>query len=219
MARSLLALLTFFPLVILAQDSGWELRYDKDDIQVHHRKSNLSPINELKLVTVVNSSMPVLLQFLSDVDHFPIWVYGCVEARQVEQPTPAEGIYYSRMDFPWPLRDRDFYAHSKASVLDQGKKVLIEVEGRPDFRPEREKVVRIPHLSVNWTLTELTPNRIRIEYYLHTDPGGNLPKWMVNMALDKGPAETLQNIRTGLASFTPDVKTRGSKQLAAGQRK
>jgi hypothetical protein len=199
----LFPILLFFllPAPILAQEAEWTLRYDKDDIQVHHRKSEFSSINELKLVTTVPTSMPVLLQFLSDVDHFPIWVYRCVEAREVERMSRAEGVYYSRMDFPWPLRDRDFFARSRARVEQGGKVVIIEVEGEPDYEAERHQVVRIPMLKVTWTLTELAPEKIRVEYYLHTDPGGNLPNWMINMAIDKGPSETMQNIRSRLVSY------------------
>jgi len=194
-------LLFLAPSSTFAQEESWDLRYDKDDIQIHHRKSEYSSINELKLVTTVHTSMPVLLQFLSDVDHFPIWVYRCVEAREVERISRAEGVYYSRMDFPWPLKDRDFYARSKARIEQGGKVVIIEVEGEPDYEPERYQVVRIPLLKVTWTLTELAPQKIRIEYYLHTDPGGNLPGWLVNMALEKGPSETMQNIRGSLLTY------------------
>ncbi len=34
-----------------------------------------------------------------------------------------------------------------------------------------------------------------MEYYIYSDPGGSLPDWLVNMALDVGPRETIKNIR------------------------
>lgn len=206
MHRPILLFLFFLPAFLPGQTEEWTLQYDKDQIQVHYRKSPHSSINELKLSTVVQTSMTTLLEFLSDVDHFPIWVYRCSEAREVESMSNAEGVYYSRMDFPWPLKDRDFYARSKVDFQKGGKVVVIKVEGEPDYQPKLSHVVRIPYLKVNWTLTEVAPNQIHIEYYLHTDPGGSLPKWLINMALDKGPSETMYNIRTELASYVKLVE-------------
>ncbi len=210
-------LLFLVPLSIRAQEAEWTLRYDKDDIQVHHRKSEYSSIHELKLVTTVPTSMPVLLQFLSDVDHFPIWVYRCVEAREVERMSRAEGVYYSRMDFPWPLKDRDFFARSRARVGQDGKVVVIEVEGEPDYEAERSQVVRIPMLKVTWTLTELATEKIRVDYYLHTDPGGNLPSWLINLAIDKGPSETMQNIRSRVISYHHQQVSRPQASASSSQ--
>ena len=53
--------------------------------------------------------------------------------------------------------------------------------------------MRNAHTS--WTLLPGPGGWTYVEYYIYSDPGGSLPDWLVNMALDVGPRETIKNIR------------------------
>ena len=47
-----------------------------------------------------------------------------------------------------------------------------------------------------WTLLPGPGGWTYVEYYVYSDPGGSLPDWLVNMALDVGPRETIKNMRS-----------------------
>ncbi len=36
---------------------------------------------------------------------------------------------------------------------------------------------------------------LSVEYYLYSHPGGSLPSWLVNTAVDMGPRETIKSVR------------------------
>ena len=52
--------------------------------------------------------------------------------------------------------------------------------------------------STKWTIFPGGGGWIYVEYLIHSDPGGSLPDWLVNMAIDVGPRETIKGIRTML---------------------
>jgi hypothetical protein len=46
-----------------------------------------------------------------------------------------------------------------------------------------------------WTLVPGKGGWVYVEYYIYSHPGGSIPDWMVNMAIDVAPRETIKNIR------------------------
>ena len=47
---------------------------------------------------------------------------------------------------------------------------------------KRDDTVRLTVFEGSWTLEPVPGKGTRIAYYLHTNPGGNIPTWMVNRA-------------------------------------
>ena len=48
--------------------------------------------------------------------------------------------------------------------------------------------------DINWYVTRASANSIRIVYTFETDPGGNVPSWLVNNFADKGPFESFKKL-------------------------
>ena len=53
-------------------------------------------------------------------------------------------------------------------------------------------------LEIKWNLYPQKDGRVKIEYFLKSDPAGSIPTWMVNLALDQGPIETIKNMQREL---------------------
>lgn len=139
----------------------------------------------------MDASMSTIMALLYDISLYPNWVYTCTEAKVAKQVSDKELYYYSKMDFPWPLNDRDVIAHSTIHQDPKTGKVTSDTKAAPDFLPEKADVVRIKNMQVHWSLTPQKDGTVYIEYFLTSDPGGNIPAWAINMGLDRGPVQSM----------------------------
>lgn len=179
----------------LSAQSDWELKKDKNDIQVYYRDAADSYVKELKIKTIIDAPLSTIMALLYDVELYPEWVYSCSTANLEKQVTDSEVYYYSVMDFPWPLWDRDFIAHGKIHQDPVTGKITTSSVAKPAFLPEKKGIVRIKEMNIRWELTPQKDGTVLVEYYLKSHPGGNLPAWAINMALDKGPVQSITGLK------------------------
>lgn len=186
--------LLLIPAFAFAQSTdGWIFKNEKNGIKVYYRKT--SDVYELKLITSIQSSMAGLVSLLSDVESYPQWGYKITEAEFIRKYSETESVYRSRFDFPWPLDDRDIVMHNKVQQDPVSGKVTATSMATPAMASEQPDAVRIRDAKTVWTIYPGTGGWLYVEYYVYSNPGGNLPDWLVNMALDVGPRETIQHIR------------------------
>lgn len=187
-----LFLVSFCCTTLSLAQTEWKLKKEVDNLKVYYRESEHSTINEIKVRYIAEASLSNIVAVLKDVPGFTGWIYSCAEARVLEQKSNKETIYYSRLDFPFPMSDRDFIAKSKLWQDATTKEIFIKVIGDTDYLPAKKNIVRLPKLVVNWHIKPLTGKRVQIEYHILSDPGGSIPDWLVNLAIDKGPVNSMQ---------------------------
>ncbi|MFZ4633427.1 MAG: START domain-containing protein [Saprospiraceae bacterium] len=191
----LLAIIMVLSQEVSAQNpggSGWVFKSEKDNIKVYYRKT--ADVYELKLTTSVQTTLHGLIKLFSESNQYNKWAYKVAETRLLKKNSETDFYYYARIDFPWPMSDRDVVMHS---TLYQNKDLSVVCTSNcvSDFLPEVEGLVRMPKSTTRWALFPGKDDWLYIEYYLYSDPGGNIPDWAVNMALEVGPMETIKNIR------------------------
>lgn len=184
---------TFFSASLAQNPNEWILKNDKNGVKVFYRKT--SDVYELKLVTSIKSSLSGLITLLSEVDNYPKWGYKVAESKLLSQKSETESVYYSRLDFPWPLDDRDIIMYNRVEQDPVSRKIVASSKAMPTYIPEKDGVIRINTARTVWTIIPGPGGWLYVEYYIYSDPGGSLPDWLVNMAIDVGPRETIKNIR------------------------
>lgn len=188
------AALLFFAQIVTAQpNDGWVFKNEKEAVKVYLRRT--ADVNEIKLITSLKSPLSGLVQLFSEVENYPTWGYKVIESRLIRRVSDHECYYYSRIDFPWPLNDRDLVMHS---ILEQDpvtRAITARSEAVPDMLPEVPDVVRMRTAHTKWTLIPGAGGWVYVEYYIYSNPAGNIPDWLVNMAVDTGPRETIKNMR------------------------
>ncbi len=184
-----------FGLVSLSAQSPakpWKFKHEKSDIKVFY-KNDGSGIYDLKLVTNLDGySMEAVAAILMDVEAYTQWVYKTSESWRVRTVSETEMVYYNVSDFPWPMADRDVILTSKISYNSDSKTLISGSKATSTGVDKRDDRVRMDLVDVKWTCIEKSDGKIEIEYTLKSDPGGLLPDWAVNMALDFGPVETMK---------------------------
>ncbi len=73
--------------------------------------------------------------------------------------------------------------------------VVFHSEAVPDFLPPNDKHVRVPETISHWEITPAANGVLNLEYYLRADPGGAIPAWVVNLALQTGPFKSMKRLR------------------------
>ena len=186
-----LAFLLTFSSIGYAQSNPWELKSKKGDLEVYYRDAPDSDFKELKITTQLDAPLSTVIAAMSDVDAFPDWVYKCSEAVNLKQVSDTELYYYVRMDLPWPFHDRDLISHSTLRQDPDTKVVISEGYAVPNYVDEKKDVIRVPTNNIKWVITPLDNGLIDIEYTLKSSPGGSVPAWLMNLAIDHGPVQTM----------------------------
>lgn len=174
-------------------NEGWILKNEKDAVKVYYRKT--SGIYELKLTTSIKVPLPGIVRLFDEVHKYAAWGYKVSEARLLKRVSATEMYYYSRIDFPWPMSDRDVILHTKLSQDPHSLAIYSVSTSEPDYIPEVKDVIRMRDVYTKWTLIPGPGGWLYLEYYLNSDPGGSIPDWAINMALDVGPRETIKRMR------------------------
>ncbi|MBK6931227.1 MAG: hypothetical protein IPH12_10315 [Saprospirales bacterium] len=120
---------------------GWVLKSQRNAIKVFYRKT--SDIHELKLTTSIKTPLSGIVHLLDDVDKYTVWGYKISEARLIKRISPTEIIYYSRIDFPWPMSDRDVVLRTTVEQDLQNNAVTSSSVAVAGWAPEVKDVIRL----------------------------------------------------------------------------
>lgn len=176
----------------------WELKSDKNGIFIYTRDLADSKFKAIKVECELDATLSQLVAVLLDVNSGAEWVYSTKSSVLLKQVSPSELYYYSEVKVPWPASNRDFIARLKVVQDSATKIVTVYGPTFPDYIPKKEGIVRVPRAEGRWVITPVARRRVRIVYTLNTDPGGDIPAWLVNLFAAKGPSESFRNLKAQL---------------------
>lgn len=177
---------------------GWELRTENDGIKVY---TKIFPDSKFKAIRVdmdLRATLSQIVALLMDVNEGTQWVYATKSAVLLKQISPNELVYYSEVRLPWPLANRDFIAQLKATQDTKTKIVTIDGPVVPDYVPVKDGIVRVTRSMGKWIITPVGPRHVKLVYTLRMDPGGDLPAWLFNLFVTKGPTESFKKLQAEL---------------------
>ncbi len=198
------ALSFFFLSFQTIKDAGnpWQLKKEVDGIKIYLRSSPTSRLKELKTVNRFKTSLSTLVALIADKEAYPKWVYGCSKSYFIKKINAHESYHYQETKTPWPLTNRDLVVHTILRQDTISKVVTIQSTGVPAYLPEKHSNVRVPEFNACWKFTPLANETVEVEYYMSLDPGGEIPDWVVNLAVTEGPVRTLQNMEALLHQYS-----------------
>jgi hypothetical protein len=173
---------------------NWKLSRDKEGIKIYLSETANSKFKSVKVECILAGNYDKLIAALTDVDHLKDWVYNTKKSFILKKVNPYEMYYYTETSIPWPMSNRDVVIHVKIYRDSLQRFLRIVSVNEPNYFPEKDGKVRVPHLSINWYVTMPAAKTISIVYILEADPGGSVPAWLVNDFADKGPYETFKKL-------------------------
>jgi hypothetical protein len=172
------------------KEKDWQLKKFENGIAVYTRLATNSNYKELRSVFQIKTTLSSFLAVLGDFESYPEWVYRCGKSKTLKKISNTEFMHYQTVNAPWPVDSRDIVIHIKIKQDPITKTVIQNANGAADSLAEVKDFVRIKVFHATWTLVPEKGGIINAEYRLLVEPGGNIPAWLVNMAVVEGPYET-----------------------------
>ncbi|TMI90984.1 MAG: lipid-binding protein [Bacteroidetes bacterium] len=173
---------------------NWKLSKDEDGIKVYQSEVKHSKFKSIKVECTLEGTYDKLMAILNDVPNRKTWVYNNKNSSLLKRVSASEFYYYSEIHLPWPMTNRDVVAHLKMNKDSLNRFLKISEESVPGYAPEKNGIVRVQQSDISWYVTMPSAKMISIVYIFHTEPGGSLPAWVVNMFTDKGPYESFKKL-------------------------
>lgn len=185
------------------QDGDWSLVKENGKTRVYTRSNKDSKIKEVRIRTQMNVDFEHFIKVLSDVSNYNEWVYKGRNAKLLDQINDNEMYYFIESDFPFPLSDRDMVIHSRQWRDPVSKTYHSKSVAVPQYLPKDRNMVRLPMLEAYWKISPRPNGGIEIDYKALADPGGNLPAWLINMAITQGPIKTMEQLEALALEIAP----------------
>lgn len=196
MIRKCLFVLIFFCLQEpLYAQVDWTLKSTKNGLNIYTKTVSASGLKGIRVKCSLPAKLSQVVALILDVDAGDEWVYGTKSSFLLKKVSPAELYYYSEVDIPWPISNRDFIAHLKVSQDPLTKVVTINGPTNASYLPVKPHIVRVNHSNGKWVLMPTRNNVVLIDYTLEVDPGGAIPVWLVNLFATSGPTETFKKMK------------------------
>ncbi len=196
MERKILPLLIPILLLLFAdRAAAWTVVKERNGIQVKTRKIADSPIAQSLATVTVESKLSPLVALILDTDNQYKWIDSVDQSKTLKRVSATQSYNYTLSKAPWPVSDRDAVVLTEASQDPVTYVVQIRSHATPDYLPEKKGLVRVKIVDSLWTLTPLPGGEVEISYLLHSDPGGDIPAWLINSMITDQPLRTLKNLR------------------------
>lgn len=182
-------------LALAADPQPWEEVENDDGIRVWARDVSGSSIREVKAETIINLPAKRVWAVLYDVSRYPEFMPYLIKGKVIGAAGPGAQYEYQLIDPPFVDR-RDYTL--KVTVKQNEETGLYTrswVPANDKGPPKQEDVVRIEVCKGAWTVERLGSQSTRVEYYLYTDPGGSIPKWIANKANSTSVPDLVDAVR------------------------
>ena len=193
------SLLLSLSLSVLGWSETWTLVKDKNEVQVYTREVAGSEYLEFKGVTRVKGSVASVVAILYDMPNAPKWLDSCSMGMTVEEVSFEENYVFENIDLTFPVSDRKVTLHSQ--LRWEGDSAYLSVKDANTFCQNKQtkrcaKVMADSALAVDYakglySIQAISKTQTQITWVNHTQPGGSVPTWLVNMMVVSLPYNSL----------------------------
>ncbi len=122
----------------------------------------------------------------TDVEFRPQWDSYCVEVSELCHHDGWEIVYWE-VKYPWPLSNRDYVYARRSHEPTTGSYVIVQRACElGEHRAEKNDVVRVQTYTSDVMITPEPSGGCKMKIMYIDDPGGRIPKSLVNWAATKG---------------------------------
>lgn len=186
--------------LVLATGDDWSVEVDNRDVTVWSRENDDSGLREVKARMVVEASPASVWSVLADVEKHTAFMPRLLESRIVDREDDGAVFLYQRISPPL-VSDRDFTVRVMSKV-DTVSGTYKQTWTTANHRgPEKGDAIRLARVEGSWTLEPGANGGTVITYWVHTSPGGSLPRFVVNAANRKGIPDLMKALRTRVTQY------------------
>lgn len=175
-----------------------KLILDKNNIKIWSYKVPKSPLSGFVATTTVKSSLSGLVSLITDTQNANRWLYR-TNRIDVLARDDSQQFFTIRVitDVPWPLTDREALVDVRISQDNKTGRVRIDSNGSLSANkyPVADDCLRMPMVKGYWLFKPVGNGMVEVTMSGHADPGGMIPKGLVNFLIQEHPYNTLQGLR------------------------
>lgn len=187
------------PILLAAAPGKWEVAAKTDGITVYTRERKGSDLSEVKAIGMIKAPPEKVWKAVRDYENYDKQMPYTEESKILSRDEGDKTIlFYSIVNAP--LVDRRDYV---IKLLDQSEwkdgrgffKVTWSAASHPS-RPESEDLVRVKVNDGYWLIEPRDGGKSSFAtYYVFTDPGGSLPRFIVNKANESAVPNVFRAVR------------------------
>lgn len=168
----------------------------EDSIEVFARKESNGDMT-IKIVCWAGTRVETIRNTLNATDKYPEWVYRCDSAYTLDATPDGSFTFVSKVDMPFPFRDREVVARVKQNIDANG--ILVRtIRSTPDRIPPNKGILRQQVYTSTWRAEPQPDERVKLTCTVRTDAGSGLPGWIRREIMASGPLRTIRKLRSRL---------------------
>lgn len=188
-------------------EEGWILDFDEDGIQVNRRVSSVSDVVEILALTTIDAPPEKVFAVITDYANYPSFMPHITESRIVAQEDNIQTLFQRvRISgfLSFLIKDRHHVVRNLLIYPDNGRDHFrvewsLDLAATRELKPGNAIATRLN--TGYWDLQGIDGEEgTQVLYYLHTDPGGSIPKSFVNAGTTKSIPAIIHAIRDRLAA-------------------
>lgn len=182
---------------VLLLEAGWQCAHQAEEIRVYERKIPDSKIHEVAAISIIHAPMPTIARLISDYAGYPQFM-PYVTRSDIESEANGQTWVFQQLAFPFPISNR-FYTIRLGADASRSKEGIFRLSWQlADPNHAARKGTGEPVLINHgfWKLEAIGEGRdTHVTYFVHTDPGGALPSWVVNLANQAAVPKVIDAVR------------------------
>lgn len=191
----LIILMLFCSQSLFTQSAEWKEAKNKNGIIVFTRELKGSDVEEYLGKVELEASLSQIVSLLTDPRACDYIYHSCLEMAALSGST-QKSIIYIRNGAPWPVASRDVVTERTLNQNPKSKVVTLRFQKTDAvMKASPAGVVRMESLVSNWRIIPVSPGKVMIEYQAHFEPGGSVPKSILNLVITNTPFNSLANIK------------------------
>ena len=185
----------------------WELVQKSQGIEVKRKKIGKDSILALKATGVLNTSVEKIISIFKETNLAYQWAPGLKERRILQEISETEAVVYDIHQMPWPCQDRDLVIYNKIELIQKRKQIALISSSIETYSkdPGSNGNVRAELYYSFIGLTPISQNKTKVEFFIHVNPKGSIPNWIINYILKTRPSGFLKAIEKRSNSMEPKI--------------
>lgn len=160
----------------------WVKIYTKEEITVFKKRLPGEDLLIFKIVANIAAPIDSILANLRDVEGSNEWLPGVEKKFTVEEYSDLSVVTYSESYVPWPFKNRDFVLTNELTVDKENLFLVLNIKSTSHPKvSQTHGVVRGEIKTGVFCLRPETENLTSAIFFLHIDPKGFIPAWLVNL--------------------------------------
>ncbi|GJQ60666.1 MAG: hypothetical protein D8M57_11020 [Candidatus Scalindua sp. AMX11] len=176
-------------------NGDWEKVKESEGVQIYLSEVPGSKFRAFRGIVILETSVETILAVFRDIPSHTKLLFRCTHSSLLQEMNPSEYITYTVLDAPWPVADRDSVNYISVFHDLENLEVTITMREHLGSLSEQHLGVRVTKFEGFWRLKKVDVGNVEVTLQLHVDPGGWLPSWIINRAVEVFPYKTLCNLR------------------------